>query len=420
MLSLGQARVILLEGVMPLSTEQEAIGRCGGRVLAADVRATRDQPPNAVSAMDGYAIRRWDAALRAELKVIGEAPAGAPFAGSVKPGEAVRIATGGVLPEGADLVVIQEHVERLDDRIRIVEWGPDDPPPYIRPAGCDFAAGELLARSGEMITPALHALLAAANLASAEVSTRPKVAILPNGDELREPGADLAPGNVVNSASYALADLITMWGGQAVRLPILPDDLAACEEMLRTLDLDADVLITIGGASVGDRDVLRPLLVKLGAEMLFERIAVQPGKPSWHARFPDGRLTLGLPGNPASAFVCAHLLLKPLLYRLLGRDAAQATSTITARLDEPLAANGSRETFLRARCHVGGGGRIRASALPFQDSSLVSTLALANSLIRRPANAAAAAAGELVDVLPVEGFKLASTPVAPAEASFGQ
>ena len=403
MLSLKQARAILLEDVAPLPTESVSIDRCGGRILATDVHAERAQPPSPVSAMDGYAIRLADAAPGAELNVIGDAPAGAPFAGRLGPGEAIRIATGGVLPQGTDHVVIQEHVERLGDHIRIVEWEAATPPSYVRLAGCDFVAGELLARSGEVITPALHALLAAANLASVHVSVRPRVAILPNGDELCEPGACLAPGQIVNSASYALADLITMWGGHAVRLPILPDDPAASEEMMRTLDLDVDVLVTIGGASVGDRDILRPLLVKLGAELLFERIAVQPGKPTWNARFPDGRIVLGLPGNPASAVVCAQLLLKPLLYRLTGRGMDEATAMVSARLDEALDANGQRETFLRAQLSVDCEGSVRASALPRQDSSLVTILASANALIRRIPHAPPAAVDELVEVLPIDG-----------------
>ena len=414
MISLDEGRSIFLNGVAPVGAETVSIESCGARILAADVIADRNQPPSAVSAMDGYAMRREDAGAGIELQVIGEAPAGQPFTGSVGPGQAVRIATGGILPDGADHIVIQEHVERSGDLIRIVDWGSPPPPAYVRPAGGDFAAGARLAGRGDRITPALQALLAAANLGAVEVFPKPQIAILPSGDELCEPGGELGPGQIVNSASYALADLVEAWGGKGWRLPILPDDPTACEAALRSLDLDVDVIVTIGGASVGDRDCLRPLLVELGAEILFDRVAVQPGKPSWHARFPDGRLVLGLPGNPASAFVCAHLLLKPLLHRLTGRDADQAVSMVTARLDEPLQTNGARETYLRAQWYVGADGTLRASALPAQDSSLVSILAAANGLIRRVPGALAAAIDEIVEVLPVEGCRLMSEPSAKA------
>lgn len=405
MLSLDQARAILLEGVEPGTAETALIGDCGGRVLAADICSDRDQPPSAVSAMDGYAIRRADGAPAIELAVIGEAAAGTPYAGRIEAGQAVRIATGGVVPDGSDHVVIQEHVERAGDRIRIVEWLPDQPS-YVRPAGCDFARGQLLARTGQRISPSLHALLAAANLPSVEVSAKPAVAVLPSGDELRDPGETLGPGQIVNSASYALADLVETWGGLATRLPIIPDDPDACEKALSSLDIGADVIVTVGGASVGDRDNLKPLMAKRGATLLFEQIAVQPGKPCWHGRFADGALVLGLPGNPASAFVCAHLLLKPLLYRLTGRVAEDAVALMPARLDGPLAANGARETFLRGQISVGGDGISRATALPAQDSSLVTVLALANCLIRRAPHAAAAGFDDIVDVLPIDGARL--------------
>lgn len=407
MISLDEARALLLDGVTPLGTEMTAIDCCAGCILAADVIADRDQPPNPVSAMDGYAIRRSDAGEGVELSVVGEAPAGAPFAQGILAGQAVRIATGGVVPEGSDQVIIQEHVARDGDLIRIVRWEPSHAPTYIRAAGCDFARGNLLARAGDRVTPAIHALLAAANLASVEVFAKPKIAILPSGDELREPGERLEPGQIVNSASYALADLVETWSGHATRLPILPDDPIACEAALRSLDTGADVLVTIGGASVGHRDNLKPLLAKLGAEVLFDRIAVQPGKPSWHARFPNGSLVLGLPGNAASAFVCAHLLLKPLLYRLTGRQALDAMKTISARIDGPLPANAARETFMRGWLSATGDATLRAAALAAQDSSLVSMLAQANCLIRRAQNAPPAAFDDIVEVLPIDGTRLA-------------
>jgi len=397
MLTLDEARAILLDGVRPLPAETLAIGQSAGRILAADVTAARDQPPAAMSAMDGYAIRAEDAHADARLRVIGEAPAGGPYPGNVGPGEAVRIATGGVVPAGADQIVIQENVARDGDLIRLVE--PSPPNAFIRPAGCDFAAGETVARAGETLTPARLALVAAANAGQVAVYRRPRVTILPSGDELREPGGSLAPAEIVNSATYAIAALAETWGAEAVRRPILPDDPDACARRLRDLDLEADAIVTLGGASVGERDSLRPVFQTLGAVLLFERIAVQPGKPCWHARFGDGRRVLGLPGNPASAFVCAHLLLKPLLAALTGRDPVAAP--LTATLTQPIPATGARETYLRAATAVDRSGQLRVTSMARQDSSLLTPLAAADALIRRPAFARAAEIGEPVEILAI-------------------
>jgi molybdopterin molybdotransferase len=396
-ISLDEARAILLEGVSPRASEFVDLAECGGRVLAQDIVATRDQPPQAVSAMDGYAIRASDAAPGAVLRLIGEAPAGTPFDGVVGPGEAVRIATGGVVPGGADRVIIQEDVERADDTIRIECWR-DAAPTFVRPAGCDFAAGERLARRGDLVTAAHLALLAAANVGRVEVSRKPRVTILPSGNELREPGGLLAPGEITDSASYAIAELVKGWGANVARRPILRDDAAQIDTDLKAAISDADIIVTIGGASVGDHDLLRPLVQKLGGQLLFDRIAVQPGKPSWHARCPNGTLVLGLPGNPASAFVCAYLLLKPLLFKLTGREAAIACALVAARAAEDLGTNGAREQYLRARVTVNEGW-LTAEALDNQDSSLVTRLAAANGLIRRLPNAPCVAAGEVVEVI---------------------
>lgn len=400
MISLDEARAILLAGIDPLANELVSIAECGGRVLGEDVIATRDQPPQPVSAMDGYAVRAADAVEGARLQVIGESPAGTPFAGVVGAGHAVRIATGGVVPEGADCVVIQEDVACDGDLIRIARWsGPN--PAFVRQTGCDFVVGERLARRGEPITPARHALIAAANLGSVAATRRSRIAVFPSGNELREPGAALAAGEIIDSASHAIADLAAAWGAEARRFEILPDDAARCEAALSSALEWADVVVTIGGASVGGRDLLRPVLLRLGAELLFERIAVQPGKPTWHARFPDGPLVLGLPGNPASAFVCAHVLLKPLLFRLTGRDAGTACGLIAARAARRIGPNGGREAFLRAHVWTDE-GYLTAEPLGDQDSSLVTRLAAANALIRRLPNAPVAEGGELVEVMLLE------------------
>jgi molybdopterin molybdotransferase len=392
---LDEARALLLGGVGPVEPETLTIGQCGGRTLAADIVAARDQPPAPVSAMDGYAVRAADARIGALLTVIGEAPAGAPFAGSVTPGTAVKIATGGVVPAGAERIVVQEIVEAHGERIRIAaEAGSAS---FVRAAGCDFREGQILIRAGERLTPARLGLAAAANLGVLEVRRRPRVALLPSGDELREPGSPLETGCIVNSAAYALAELIAGWGGTPVLHPILPDDCGRCEEALEAADLATDVIVPLGGASVGTRDVLRPLIQSLGAETLFERIAVQPGKPCWHARFGDRRLVLGLPGNPASAFVCAHLLLKPLVFTLLGRT--EPEPPLFAALTVPLPEGGSREVYWRARLGAGRDGRLWAEPDLRLDSSLQAPLASANALVRRRPHAPPAAAGEIVETL---------------------
>jgi molybdopterin molybdotransferase len=397
MISLDEARDILLHGLSPGTSELVDIAACGGRALAEDVVASRDQPPHAVSAMDGYAIRAAEAAAGAVLRLIGEAPAGSPFSGTVGAGETVRIATGGVMPGGADYVVVQEDVTRDGEAIRIERWS-KGAPTFVRAAGCDFVAGEPLARRGDLITPARHSLIAAANVGAVAVAPRPRIAILPSGNELRLPGGALVAGEIADSASYAIADLAVIWGADVRRCPILPDEPERCEADLRAAVADADIVVTIGGASVGDHDLLRPLMQKLGAKLYFDRISVQPGKPSWHARFPEGPLVLGLPGNPASAFVCAHLLLKPLLFKLTGRDPASACRLLAARTANVIGANGGREAYLRA-CIAADEGQLVAQALDDQDSSLVTRLAAANGLIRRPPNTHAAAAGDMIEVL---------------------
>lgn len=392
MIALDEALALLLDGYGLLGTEQVALRDAAGRILAAPIIASHDQPPAPLSAMDGYAVRSVDVAQGAVLKLIGEAPAGAPFARSICAGECVAIATGGVVPDGADRVVMQENVSRDDDCVTI-----KDPsgPPFIRPAGMDFAGGQRLLEPGATITPAMLGLIAAAGLATVEVARCPRVALIASGDELREPGELLGPGAMVDSASFALAALIEVWGGAALRVPTLPDDLDASVAEIGAVG-GADLFVTIGGASVGQRDLLHSAFEAFGATMRFERIAVVPGKPSWHARLPDGRAVLGLPGNPSSAFVCAHLLLKPLLAALTGRDPAHVL--VRARLTEPLPPNGAREAWHRADLTIEDGiALIRADSR--QDSGLQTPLAAANALLRRPAHAPLAVAGDLVDVM---------------------
>lgn len=396
MIGLAEARALLLDEISPLEVERVSIDECGRRIVAQDISAERDQPPSAMSAMDGYAVRSADAGAGAELTMIGESSAGEPFDGRVEAGSAVRIATGAVVPPGADRIVIQEIVQRDGDRIMIAEQ--PGPSTFVRPAGCDFTAGQLLARAGETLTAARAALVAAANRAEVSVRRRPRIFILASGDELREPGSELAPHLIVNSAAYAVSELVSAWGGDAVRCPILPDDALACRSHIERMG-EADVLVPLGGASVGDRDLLRQVFQDLGARMVFATIAVQPGKPCWHARFPDGRLVLGLPGNPASAFVCAHLLLKRLIAALTGQDGSD--KIVRAVLTEQMPAGADREVYWRAKLEVDERATLRVTPDARQDSSLLTPLASANALIRRMRSAAASAPGDLVDVLPI-------------------
>ena len=254
-----------------------------------------------------------------------------------------------------------------------------------------------MAKAGQVITPGRLGLIAATGCGTVTVARRPRVAVMASGDELREPGAVMGADAIFNSGAYAIAALVEAWGGEALRLPILPDDRAALDAALAGADLNVDVIVPLGGASVGDRDQLRPAFEALGAKILFDKVAVIPGKPTWAARFLDGRLLVGLPGNPASGFVCAHLFLKSLIAVLTGRDAGLRLRA--ARLAAPIGANGAREAWLRARVEVDAAGQSLVTVESRQDSSLTSVLAAADALVRRAVDAPALAAGETVETL---------------------
>lgn len=397
MISLDEARRLLLAAVEPLEQEEVALDKALWRVLAADVFARFDQPAEPMSAMDGYAVRHADAIAGARLQLIGEAYAGAPFEGTVTPGTAVRIATGGVVPKGADRVIMQEIVTRDGNMIGLTGRLHEDQ--FVRPAGGDFGFGDALLRQGQLVTPARLGLAAAANWPGLTVRRKPRIAIFASGDELREPGAELGPGQVVNSAAYAVEALVRDWGGEARRQPILPDDRERCSRVIDAARSDFDVLLFIGGASVGDRDVLRQAVAELGATIVFDRIAVQPGKPSWCARFDDGQIALGLPGNPASAFVCSHLLLEPLLARLLGRRSVAQLRP--AMLLDPMPASSARETYWRAHSSVDTKGRLVVALDLRRDSSLQTPLASANALVRQPPSSSGVGSGAIVDVIAI-------------------
>ena len=395
LLSLDEARARLTEGVAALPPETVPLDDALDRVLAAPVTAHRDQPPVPLSAMDGYAVRGADVpgAPSVPWRVIGEAPAGAPFEGTVSQGQAVRIFTGGVVPDGADRVIVQEVVTREGDAARLT--GEVGEATYVRPAGLDFAREQAVLTAGTALGPDHLALAAAANAGALSVHRRPRVVVVSSGDELVDPGGEPGPAQVIDAAGFGVAGLVRRWGGVVTGRLRLPDDLAASADAARDLVRAADVIVTIGGASVGDRDLLRAAFAEAGAAEVFAGVAVRPGKPFWHARTPSGALIAGLPGNPASALVTARLLLAPLIGVLTGRGQAAFTRTQRARLESPLPPPGPREVWHRAALTDGV-----ATPDPRQDSALITPLARADALVRQPGGAALAA-GECVEALPL-------------------
>lgn len=366
-----------------------------GRVLATGVVAVRGQPPFDASAMDGYAVRSADAP--GVLRVAGESAAGRGYDGRCEAGEAIRISTGAPVPDGADAIVIQEDVRRDGDRVEVPAAVPGR---HIRPRGGDFTAGTPLLAPGRLLDGVAVSLGAASGLAVLSVVRQPRIVILSSGDELAEPGTTPGPWQIFDSATHGIAGLARAWGGTARRLAVEKDNAGAIARAAAEGLRESDLLVVLGGASVGDHDHAKPALMKLGLNLLVEKIAVRPGKPAWFGVTPQGPV-LGLPGNPASALVCAHLFLRPLIEAMLGRDPHACVSPRRARLAHALPANGPREHYLRSRLDVDAEGRLSVHAFEDQDSSLISIFAAANALIRLPPGGAAIAAGSLVDVLPL-------------------
>ena len=393
LMRVAEARAAMLTAVAKLKNEALPLEEALGRVLAQSVVASRDQPPFAVSAMDGYAVRHAD--TPGVLTMIGESAAGRGFGGRCEPGTAVRISTGAAIPEGADAVVMQEEVRREGDRVEVSAAQPNN---NIRARGLDFVSGEVLLRAGRPLDGVALSLAAAAGLAKVDVTAKPRVAILSSGDELAPPGTTPGPWQIFDSATYGLAALARSWGAEPERLAVEKDDVGAIARAAEDGLGGSDILVLVGGASVGDHDLARPALMKLGLELLVGKVAVRPGKPTWFGRSSAG-LVLGLPGNPASALVCARLFLKPILDKMLGRDSTESHEFQRARLAKALPENGPREHYLRARVEIDDQGCLTARAFEDQDSSRISIFAAANALIRLPADAPAQAQGALVDVL---------------------
>ncbi|MDB5637210.1 MAG: molybdopterin molybdenumtransferase MoeA [Bradyrhizobium sp.] len=391
------ALAAVLAGAEPLGEETVALDAAHHRVLSRDVASLRTQPPQAMSAMDGYAVRSADASqVAARLKVIGEVAAGRPFEKPVGAGEAVRIFTGGVIPDGADAVIIQEDTVIESGGITITEAARAGR--HIRPAGIDFREGDVLLARGRRLTDRDLSLAAGMNYPELPVRRRPKVAILATGDELVMPGSTPGPGQIVYSNGYALRALARAEGAETIDLGIAADTLEATTSGIRRArDSGADILITSGGASVGDHDLVKTSLEAEGVTMAFWRIEMRPGKPMMNGRLGAMRV-IGLPGNPVSSYVCAFLFLVPLI-RVLSGLADIHHLRETALLGREVGANDQREDYLRARIEVRSDGAVIATPVDHQDSSLLANLAAAQALVIRPPFAPKADAGTACDIL---------------------
>ena len=397
LLSVEDAVARVLEGAVPLAAEQTKLIEADGRVLAADLAARRTQPPTAVSAMDGYAVRAEDvAAAPAGLKLIGEVAAGRPFDRKVGAGEAARIFTGGVLPIGTDTVVIQEIAIRDGDHVVFNKMTPKGG--NVRTAGLDFSQGEVLLGHGHRLTARDLALAAAMNYPELPVHRRPRIAVVATGDELVMPGATPGPGQIVYSNGFALMALARREGAEIVDLGIVPDRLDdTIAAVRRGRELGADILLTTGGASVGDYDLVQKAFAAEGMALSFWKVALRPGRPLMHGRL-GAMQVLGLPGNPVAAYVCAVLFLVPLIRRLAGRsDLFPASESAVLGCDLP--ANDERADYIRARVTVRADGAPVVTPFPVQDSSMMTPLAKADCLLVRDAYAPSATAGSACEII---------------------
>jgi molybdopterin molybdotransferase len=395
LISVEEARARILSALRPLEVETVPIAQAHGRVAGADLEARLNHPPDAVSAMDGYALRAEDArTMPARLRKIGVSRAGERFKGRLTPGACIRIFTGAVVPEGADTIALQEDSEESGEEVVIAEVPPRGR--FIRKAGMDFSVGQLLVPAGRAIGARDLGLLASAGHGEVPVRRRPRVAILSTGDELVAPGSVPGPDQIVGSNGIALAAAVRSWGAEAVEIGIASDETRAIAEAADRAR-GADILITSGGASVGDHDLVQAGIAERGFQPDFWRIAMRPGKPLMFGRI--GELpVLGVPGNPVSALVCAMLFLRPALRKMLGMAETQPQFE-RARLTVALGQNDKREEYGRGRLERGADGTLLVTPFRAQDSAMQALLAHADCLIRRAPHAPAAAEGEEVEVI---------------------
>lgn len=396
LMPVADAYAAVLKDANALPEETVPLTSAHHRTLSRDIAALRTQPPAAMSAMDGYAVRASDAVTGARLKVIGEVAAGRPFNSIIGAGQAARIFTGGVIPDGADAVVIQEDTARDGDIVIVNEAiaaGKN-----MRAAGIDFKQGDVLLPRGTRLNDRALALAASMDHPHLPVHRRPRIAILATGDELVAPGSALAPGQIVHSNIFSLSALVESESAEVIDLGIARDTLESTTDGIRRArESGADVLVTTGGASVGDHDLVQTALMAEGVDMAFWKIALRPGKPMMHGKLGPMRV-LGLPGNPVSSYVCAFLFLVPLIRALSGRTVVDHPLE-KAVLGRDMPANDQRQDYLRAHLASGADGLPVATPVNAQDSSLVANLAAANALIIRPPFAPAAAAGSLCTIL---------------------
>ena len=397
LLSVAEALARVTQGLEPLEPERVKLEQARGRVLAEDIAAHLTQPPFDAAAMDGYAVRAADVAvLPATLRLIGDALAGRGFDGEVNQGEGVRIFTGAPVPKGADTVVIQENTEVAPGVVTVKDAAPRR---HIRPRGQDFTKGEVLLRAGTRLGPRELMLAAAMNHAELPVRRKPKVAILATGDEVVPPGTALDRDQIVSSVPVGLAALIEAQGGEPMSLGIAQDTAESIVTLAST-GKGADILVTVGGASVGERDLVSAALRSGGMELDFWKIAMRPGKPLLYGRLGNQRV-LGVPGNPVAALICGLVFLVPMLHRLLGlREHGREPQE--AVLGQALEANGPREHYMRATSTWRSGGERLVIPLAAQDSALMADFARADCLIVRPPDAPALAEGERVMIIPLD------------------
>ena len=396
MISVEVARESILAGITPVGTEVVGLAQAVGRILAEDLTARVSHPPVAVSAMDGYAVRADDlAVVPRTLAIIGTSAAGAPFGAAMTSGQTVRIFTGAALPEGADAVIMQENTRRDGDSVEILTGAPTGR--HVRAAGLDFKTGDMLLPANTLLGARAIGLAAAMNIPNLQVRRKPRIAILSTGDEIVLPGDAMGPTQIVGSNGPGLAAMVAALGGEPIHLGIAKDTRESLKTMIEAAR-GADMLVTTGGASVGDYDLVQDALSAAGMTLNFYKVAMRPGKPLMFGHM-GATPVLGLPGNPVSAMVCAYIFLEPAIRALTGRSTV--TQAINALLGRDLPPNDERMEFMRATLERTDDGLVMAIPLEQQDSAVISGLARANCLLVRQPHAPTAQVGDMVQVIPL-------------------